>query len=853
MQDWQKIEEGIALAADVAETELDDWLSNFCGDDLAVRAEIESLLNLRTNSRSFLETSFAEQAAKMLLDDDVRHVGKKFGKFTIIREIDSGGMGTVYLARRADGEFTQDVALKIVRQTLVDKELELRFKRERQILADLSHPNIARLFDGGMTDIGEPFLVMEYIDGKALIEYAQTAKLSLESRLHLFVKICNAVSFAHQNLIVHRDIKPSNILVDANGEPKLLDFGLAKVFDEATPESERTQTSFRALTPAYASPEQLRGFNVTTASDIYSLGVVLYELLTGKRPHDFKSNSFDEILRIVSTCEPVRPSAVAGRRSHFERDAVQVNGASPGIRLGADLDNIIMMALRKEPERRYKSVDQFAEDVGRFLKNLPVVAREDTFGYRTSKFVQRNAVGVIAGSLVAAATVAAAVISRKQAQRADRERERAERRFNEVRQLSNSLMFEIHDSIQDLPGATETRQLIVTRALRYLDSLLGEASDDLSLQRELATAYKKVGDIQGNPYSANLGDITGAMRTYAHARDLYETLVEKEPSNIDLQRDVAALYDRVGEIKLHASDTRGAFEAFQASLAARRRLTEKGGRDMALTREIAVSLMKLGEASQKLGDINQALKFEYQALSVFRKLAEAEPAEIRFKRDLVLALSKIGYMLLISDETSSALDSYRQAFMLIRALAEDYPQNAVVQRDLSITYNNIGRALLKEHDALAAEDAFKNSLEISETLADKDPKNELARSDVAFALARLGSAQTALDKYPAALESLSEALRINEALHLANPKHAFTLAEIGDCHYAIGQTFEKMGRLSDALASYRRAVTAREKISSADPSDAEYFLSLAEARQALDRLNTKLAESFDNRAATRRL
>ncbi|HYJ91451.1 MAG TPA: serine/threonine-protein kinase [Pyrinomonadaceae bacterium] len=846
MNDLQKIEDAISIVADIRETDIDTWLAEYCHGDDNLKAEIESLLRLKKDSARFLEMSAARYAVH-LLNEDSRHAGKQFGNYTIVRELGRGGMGTVYLARRADGEFTQDVALKIVRQTLLDDELERRFKRERQILADLSHPNIGRLFDGGVTEAGEPFLVMEFVKGWPLIEYADKRELTVVARLQLFLKTCRAVSFAHQNLIVHRDIKPSNILVDESGEPKLLDFGLAKVFDEAIPEAERTQTLFQALTPAYASPEQLRGINVTTASDIYSLGIVLYELLTGKRPYEFKSNSFDEILRIVSSREPTKPSSVVSRRLHSRSGP---DGKMAYNRLKGDLDNIVLMALRKEPERRYKSVDQFAEDIERFLKKLPVIARDDTFAYRTSKFVQRNAVGVIAGSLVAVATVAGAVLSRKQARRANKERERAEGRFNDLRQLSHSLMFEIHDSVQDLPGSTETRQLIVSRALRYLDSLAKEATNDFSLQRELAIAYKKVGDIQGNPYSANLGDIEGAMHTYLHAKDIYETLIHSDPRNTELGRDLAALYDRIGEIKLHASDTKGGFAAFQASLAVRHQLIEDNSNDPVLHREFAVSFMKLGEASQKLGDIAKALHFERKALSIFEELLERESNNLKFKRDVMLTLSKIGYMLFISDDLPRALDSYRQSFSIAESLATAQPENALALRDLSIGYNNIGRVLLKENDAREAEDAFKRSLAIAEALANIDPKNELARSDVAYVLAKLGAAQTESGKYEDALHNLAKALEINQALYQANPKHAFTLAEIGDCHHAIGEAFEKMKRQADALASYELAVEAREKMSSADPGDAEYLRSLAESYQTLGKLHTKLGETSIDRGQT---
>ena len=314
LPNWQKIEEAVAFASEMETSKRAAWLDDFCDDDETLKSEIESLLAFENQATKFLEKTVSPYAASILTDGETDVSGKQFGSYKIVREIGRGGMGAVYLARRNDGEFDQQVALKIVRQTIVDKESENRFRRERQILAALNHPNIAKLLDGGVSEAGEPFLVMEYIVGKPFLEYAEANELSIAERLRLFLKVGAAVAFAHQNLIVHRDIKPSNILVTNDGEPKLLDFGLAKVLDFEA-DAAQTATAFRAMTPAYASPEQMRGETVTTASDIYSLGIVLYELLTGTRPFDFKTNSFEEMLRVVSTDEPIRPSSSVIRPS----------------------------------------------------------------------------------------------------------------------------------------------------------------------------------------------------------------------------------------------------------------------------------------------------------------------------------------------------------------------------------------------------------------------------------------------------------------------------------------------------------------------------------------------------------
>ena len=413
---WQKIEEAVAVAPEISGGRRGVWLDEFCAGDAELKAQIQSLLALSTEAENFLEKSVSPYAAQILPENGTNLAGKQFSHYKIVAEIGRGGMGAVFLAERSDGEFEQRVALKIMRQTILDSEAENRFRRERQILAKLNHLNIARLLDGGVSASGEPFLVMEYIEGKPVVEFAEKKSISIQQRLKLFLQICSAVAFAHRNLIIHRDIKPSNILVAADGNLKLLDFGLAKIL-EFENDLTQTATAFRAFTPAYASPEQLRGEQVTTASDVYSLGIVLYELLTGARPFNFQGKSLEQIIKTVSRAEPTRPS---GAETRGRGDAERQNQSSSNIsasQLKGDLDNIILKALRIEPERRYKSVEAFAEDIERHLKGLPVHARPQTFAYRASKFIQRNKIAVAASILIFASLIGGIVMTVWQARR----------------------------------------------------------------------------------------------------------------------------------------------------------------------------------------------------------------------------------------------------------------------------------------------------------------------------------------------------------------------------------------------------------------------------------------------------
>ena len=385
---------------------------------------------------------------------------------------------------------------------------------------------------------------MELIGGTPIHEYCDCRKLSVKQRLELFLQVCGAVQYAHQNLVVHRDLKPGNILVTSDGIPKLLDFGIVKVLQPveqaASAEAEQTVAALRAMTPEYASPEQLEGRAVTTVSDVYSLGVVLYELLTGSWPYLAESNTPDDIARAVKAQTPRRPSnAVGGSdtqnrvETKAEKDQDRQESLAHRRRdLAGDLDAIVLKALERDVLRRYSSAEQFAEDIRRFLSGEPVQARLPTLTYRAKKFVCRNAVVVSAAALIAIASVGPVAWIVRAERTATRERIRAEQRFSDVRSLANSLIFDIHDSIKDLPGSTPARKVIVDRALKYLDSLSHEASGDPSLQRELAAAYERVGDVQGNPYFANLGDTAGALVSYGHAATIRETLVKSDAANV---------------------------------------------------------------------------------------------------------------------------------------------------------------------------------------------------------------------------------------------------------------------------------------------------------------------------------
>ncbi|MEW6207040.1 MAG: serine/threonine-protein kinase [Acidobacteriota bacterium] len=485
---YQKIKQLFNAAIDLDPEERLAFLDDASEGDQSVRLAVEKLLLAREQSEGFIETPAVAFVAQSLLGETAE---RRIGQYRIIREIGHGGMGTVYLAERDDDEYHKQVAIKVVRRGLDTRDILRRFRNERQILARLDHPNIARLLDGGTTSEGLPYFVMEHIEGLPLIEYCERNDISTTERLRLFRSVCSAVQFAHQNLVIHRDIKPGNILVTSDGTPKLLDFGIAKILEPAE-NDQATRTEFRAMTPEYASPEQIKGETVTTSSDIYSLGVLLYQLLTGHRPYRLKTTTIDEITRAVCEQEAERPSSIIRKEKENQKLSRRLKG---------DLDNIVLKALRKEAERRYSSVEQFSEDLRRHLAGLPCIARKDTFAYRSAKFIRRNKVAVSAAALILMTLVAGIVTTFWQARRAEREsraateeRDRARREQAKAERINAFLqqMLAYANPSWYAPGKGKARDLTVLEAL---DEASRKIESELHDQPEIkAEIHTTIGD-----------------------------------------------------------------------------------------------------------------------------------------------------------------------------------------------------------------------------------------------------------------------------------------------------------------------------------------------------------------------
>jgi serine/threonine-protein kinase len=512
-----RVEAVFDAALDLAPADRNAFVERECGDDVVVRNEVVALLTAHERDFGVLEAASPGTLVASLLE--VYRPGSRIGPYRLTREIGRGGMGVVYLAERDDGQFRRTVAIKVMRAGMDPDEVRRRLEAERQILAALDHPNIARLYDGGVAPDGRPYLVMEYVEGQPIDEYCDSHRLSVEERLALFCTVAHAVHYAHRRLVVHRDLKPSNILVTADGHPKLLDFGIAKILEESPLEvtAPLTRTGLRLLTPEYASPEQIRGGPVTTANDVYALGVVLYELLTGRRPFDVSDLSPAEAERVILLQDARKPSTLTSRRDTASRNTAGDTAAPDPAhtatlrrstpvrlarRLSGDLDNLVLMALRKEPERRYASAQQFADDIQRHLVGRPVTARGHSPTYRARKFVDRHRWGVLAGAaiivLLAAGIISTLVQARaaaEQARIALEERIRAEQEARRAARVQSIVvdLFRLSDPNEALGDTITAREMLDRGAERVLREFGDQPDVQAALLSEVARVYANLG------------------------------------------------------------------------------------------------------------------------------------------------------------------------------------------------------------------------------------------------------------------------------------------------------------------------------------------------------------------------
>jgi serine/threonine-protein kinase len=763
---WQKIKAVLEAVLELEAAQRTTFLDASCQGDAELRQEVESLLASEPAIGDFIETP----VFRIRPDDggpSLAH-GQRVGAYRIVREIGRGGMGSVYLAERADEEFERRVALKVIRRGMDSEEIVRRFRSERQILAHLDHENIAKLLDGGTTEDGRPYFVMEYVEGRPIDEECDARKLSIRRRLELFQQVCSAVHFAHQNLVVHRDLKPGNILVTSAGVPKLLDFGIAKLL---SPDQPFTLVDLRPMTPEYASPEQVRGEAITTASDVYSLGVLLYSLLTGRRPYRPSTGDPQSLAKAICEQNPPRPSSVIGKAEEMEGATRDGDARVLRRQLAGDLDNIVLKAMHKEPQRRYASVDQLSNDIGRHLQGLPVVARKDTLGYRAAKFVGRYKVGTSLAALILLLIVGSGIVVTILWRRAESEKTRAET----VNAFLDDLFSSSNPSKSQ--GETITVREMLDRGVQKINATLKDQPEErAALMSTMGRSYRSLG-------------------FYEPARQLLETSLslrrqrfgDEHPLVVQSMHNLAFLLHETGKYDDAESLTRKALEI-------QRRLGETR------TLDYAAGLSNLGAILEDQEQLDEAEAFYKESLAIKRSLPDIDEA------DIAPSLNNLGKLYSKRGNYADAEKNLQEALAINRKVSPDRPDP-----DLAGNINNLASTLEDRGDLAKAETLYRQSLEMRRKLYGA------RHSSVAAALNNLAHVLTAEGQAAAAEPLYREAVSMaEETLGKEHPNRGVMLRNLASVLVLLGKASECEAKAHEALAIFRSFQKAPWRVADAE-------------------------------------
>ncbi len=693
-----------------------------CGADAALAEEARSLLDACEAEEQMMASCRTEPNGGPAAAPDRQRVGP----YEIDRLLGRGGMGAVYLARRADGHFEQKVAIKLIGAPLASDLFRERFRQERQILAGLQHPYIARLLDGGVTVEGDLYLVMEYVDGKPIHRYCEERHLSQARRIQLFLRVCEAVQFAHQNFVVHRDLKPDNILVAEDGTPRLLDFGTAKLLSPSLDQQDSRFTRMGCLsfTPQYASPEQVLGNPITTATDTYSLGVLLYRLLTGEPPYELKDPTTSEMIRVICEEAPRKPSLEAGS----------------GKRLDADLEAILLKALRKEPQERYLTAERLADDLRAYLEGRPVAARRGSMRYFAGKFIRRHRLGLAAMAVVIVTLVAGIAGVLWQARVANQERRMAEARSADMRQLSNSLLSELDETIKRLPGSTSAQEMLVRRVLEHLDRMANDAQGDKLTQIDLARAYTRLADLQGNAYDQNLGDPAGALVSIDKAIALTTPWVGRDSIDREALHTLASAQLSRSQILFGTAPIQQAIDSTHAAIAAYGRLIDLPGATPEEICEAATAHYVLGDELgvviiESLNDLAGANSAYRRSLELDKRALSINPGLLHARLDLVK-----GQLAIVPTEKESdpaqALKDVQLGLQRLSALPMEEQETLRMTRWRESFLVNEAFALAQLGRYSECNVIAEGSVESCKRRSAADPQDRRALADVLFSLDR---------------------------------------------------------------------------------------------------------------------
>jgi len=836
---WQVAKAALAQALELAPDARAAMLAELRGRDAALAEEVGSLLAAHDQTSPQL-MGLAPGVVDGLVraHADALRIGQRLGAYRLVKRIGSGGMGDVFLGERADGAFEKAVAIKVLRDGLVGEMAVHRFERERQILANLDHVNLAKVFDGGVTEEGLPYFVMELVDGQPLTDYCDARGLDVRQRVELLRAVCQVVHYVHQRGVIHRDLKPRNILVTADGVVKLLDFGIAKLIapQPGGPLADETVTALRTMTPLYSSPEQVRGQAIGPASDVYALGVVTCQLLAGRSPYDLDTTTAPsfELARAICDDEPLRLSQAAAANA----------GAMPARLLRGDLDAVVAKALRKDPSARYESAEQVADDLFRHLERLPVAARRGATGYRVGRWLVRHR-GIAAGALVAnLALLAGLAMALDQAHEARLQRQNAQQASAKVRSLANVVMFEFHDAVAKLPGSIEARKLLVEKAQAYLMALEPEVAADPSLGVELAASYRKLGDVQGRPNTANLGDFDGGLASYDRSLAMLQRLVGRNlaitPVELDLER-VATLGRKASLLSYTAKRAAAQQTAEQALALLDGVAAQEPHNIRAMTMRAGIHGVLswvLHEQGDAAGFLAHATASELQ----LKRVLELKPDEADAKFNLASAYARRGVYYLERDHSPEsaklALEPLQQWAELVERMSAQQPDNSSLGGSLAESRSYLGLAYERMKDPVRAIDVLRHSTDELTRRMQLNPRDEHlsfvllnARNELAGVLLSQGDVESAKDQTRLALALYNdwpEATR-QSVMHLHSAAQA---------HFVAGQAAaatdpKRPGR--EACEHFRASRAMLKAIPGELPSSSDGELSREDVEKELTR------------------
>ena len=737
---WREVEPLLSHALELGPDERGEWLERVEGTHPQAAPMLRRMLATHERAERARELETATLVASAALRHHMHAAGQAIGPFLLISPLGRGGMGEVWLARHADGHLERNVALKLPASHQQGEVARERFRRERDILARLEHPHIARLYDAGVTPQGQPWLAMELVEG---VPIAQAARdLPLPGRLALFRQVLSAVALAHRHLVVHRDLKPANILVDASGQVKLLDFGIAKLIEAELAGDDLTRAGGRVMTLRYAAPEQVTSGEITTATDVYSLGVVLHELLAGVSPYRAvrEGRPFTELDLLRE--EPGAPS-----RLGLPRPLARA--------LEGDLDAIVLKAMRPEARERYASVEQLDADIAAHLGRRPVAARRGTWRYRAGRFALRHKLPIAAAAALLATLVAGTAMVERERRAALAEKARAERHFASVRELANTFIFDVHGEIEPLAGSVQARRTLVATATRYLDALAGESRGDPALSVELAGAYRRLAEISGDARGAHLGDPAAARRHARRAAELLDAARAVSPAELALLRERRVVGLLLGRLRLEGGDNGGVEDtAFAARIA--EEAAGMAGATVNDRRDMGATLAEYGGILAVVRDDHAAAAaYLARAVEALEAVVREQPADVPSRASLAYAYERTAAVAEATgrpDELPRAVEMLEKSIAATESVVRDEPLRVFHAQKLGVRYNNSARVRLKAGDVQGARRRAEGAVLLVERLARADAANvSLATMRVAT-LAMWSHVEMAAGRHARAIE-----------------------------------------------------------------------------------------------------